>query len=555
MLRQVRRAIGAAFLLGGCAHVLFLAVPLYAMAVLELGLGASGTDALLLYSVLALTAVVAALLADWSRRAILVRAGLWLEHELGRHTLENAIRVGRAGGELHRDMRSIGRFGGSLASGVAATALDVPWTVLSVMAAGLVHPFFGAIALAAMLLLLSAALIEAGPAKASLQKIRHARDGSERWRQSIADRLQLVPALGLAEGASAHWELLNRPSVAASWTHGKRGARRHAFSSLVVLGTCLAVPAAGAWLVMHGEAQVAAVAAAFLLTERILSVLTFVAAEAGTLRTAWAGYRRLMALPQDAVRPRGLDRAIAGGHQLILHEVAFGLEGCPRPVLDGVSLSLRPGELVAITGANGSGKSVLTALIAGALDPASGTVEIDGIPVARRQRSGEPSPVGYLPEEPLLFEGTVSDNICGFREAPREAVEAAALRAGVYEIIERLPQGFATRVDATGCPLSRLERRSIALARALFGTPQIVVLDAPELGLDEIACERLMQMMIELRNEGVSLVLATMSNRLLRMADTIGVLDGGRLHLERQSGRGAISTGACRLDQRPPRAA
>ena len=152
---------------------------------------------------------------------------------------------------------------------------------------------------------------------------------------------------------------------------------------------------------------------------------------------------------------------------------------------------------------------------------------LDGVAIVRWQRSDGLPPVGYLPDDAPLIEGTVHDNIARFRDASLLSVVRAATRAGMHETLNGLPQGYDTLIGPHGTGLSLRERRAVALARAVFGSPRLVVLDEPELGLDGGSVRAMVKDLAALKQAGVGLVIATQDQRLLALADRTVLLAEG----------------------------
>ena len=190
----------------------------------------------------------------------------------------------------------------------------------------------------------------------------------------------------------------------------------------------------------------------------------------------------------------------------------------------GVSLNLAPGECLGIVGPNGAGKSTLAVRIAGAILPTSGAADLDGIPIAKWQRGDGDPPVGYFPDDPLLIEGSIHENIARFGDASLISVAQAAMRAGVHETLHSLQSGYDTPVGPGGSGLALRERRAVALARAIHGSPRLVVLDEPEIGLDGVSVRRLIKVLEDLKAEGIGFAIATQDPRLLALTDKIVVV-------------------------------
>src|SRR5690606_308676 len=192
-------------------------------------------------------------------------------------------------------------------------------------------------------------------------------------------------------------------------------------------------------------------------------------------------------------------------------------------------LALEPGEALAIIGASAAGKSSLARLLTGIWTPNTGTVRLDGADVAYWPRQDLGQWMGYVPQDVELFDGTVADNIARLGQVDSEAVVAAAKRANAHELILGLTQGYDTQVGAQGMLLSPGQRQRIALARALYGEPRLVVLDEPNSNLDGAGEMALAQSVALLRKEGVTSVIVTHRPSLIAHVDKILVLEAGRV--------------------------
>src|SRR5262249_40793955 len=166
--------------------------------------------------------------------------------------------------------------------------------------------------------------------------------------------------------------------------------------------------------------------------------------------------------------------------RLQVEALGYALPRTNTPILRNVSFRLEPAEVLGVIGPSGAGKSTLARQIVGVIAPTTGAVRLDGADVSLWPRASFGRHVGYLPQDIELFADTGAANISRFRtdEDDNDVIEAAKL-AGVHEMILRLPQGYETQVGDGGATLSGGYRQRIGLARAIYGTPSLVVLDEP----------------------------------------------------------------------------
>jgi ATP-binding cassette subfamily C protein CydD len=220
-------------------------------------------------------------------------------------------------------------------------------------------------------------------------------------------------------------------------------------------------------------------------------------------------------------------RPLTGPPAIEVSGLTVTFPGRELPALDDVSLAIRPGEVIGVTGASGAGKSTLLRALAGELEPTSGIVRLDGVPPRGVVRTG----IAWLGQRPYLFSGTVADNIAlGWAAAESHDlhVRRAALSAGLGGVLARLPEGLNTPVGEGGWGLSGGEAHRVALARTFLGHAPLVLLDEPTAHLDA-ASESAITEIIATLSQSATTVLASHSPALLAICDRVITLDRGQL--------------------------
>jgi ABC-type protease/lipase transport system fused ATPase/permease subunit len=197
----------------------------------------------------------------------------------------------------------------------------------------------------------------------------------------------------------------------------------------------------------------------------------------------------------------------------------------------GVSLTIDPGSCLGVVGPSGSGKTTLLRLMLGLRRPDVGSVRIDGVELGSWPAAQLEGAIGYLPQDVELFAGTVAQNIARLGPVDAHKVMAAAQLAGIHEMVARLPLAYDSELGDGGAVLSGGQRQRIALARAVYGSPKLVVLDEPNASLDADGEEALAAAIAALKQAGTTVVLVSHRPALMRQADTLAVLRDGALDL------------------------
>jgi ABC-type protease/lipase transport system fused ATPase/permease subunit len=512
-LAQIRRALGAAWLFSGFMTLLFLALPLYVAQVVDIAGLAVDAQSLPWLTAMTVAALVTFLSVRHSRDLILGRAALWLGHTLNRALLSD---VTTGSTERSADRRAISDLNLALENGALARLGDAISALPLLALLFLIHPTLGWIGatggIAALLIVLRhyRTSLNIGRSRSA------AAEKSDAWWRHATGSPQTLAALGLSHGLLGKWEKLDRSQVGGSYAL-QRNERRLAIVVRGVLGlVTLALVAAGVRLSYHGEVATSAVAAASLIGAFVNLQFGMLVAVTPTISAARLGWMRLSleitSRTATTAQQPSLSRAL-----ISLHDASVVYPNRQRAALSHVSLDIQPGDVLAIAGPAGSGKSTLTALLAGAVSPVEGHVQ-------RAQMA-----VGFMTEQTHVLPGSVRENIVRFDAEAGHLAEKAAMRANVHDILSHLDNGYDTIIDGTATGLSGRELNAVALARAIYGAPHLVILDRPETGLDADEIPRLAHTLAQWRAEGVGLVIATNEPRLQALASATAHLDRGRI--------------------------
>jgi ATP-binding cassette subfamily C protein len=219
--------------------------------------------------------------------------------------------------------------------------------------------------------------------------------------------------------------------------------------------------------------------------------------------------------------------APVGDGDLSVENLVYLPEGRNIPVLRGITFSLSPGEVLGIAGPSGAGKSTLARCLTGIIKPTVGGVYLDGHSTYLWERGSFGRAVGYLPQSLSLIDGTIRQTIARMQESDPREVILAARRAGIHDMIGRLPHGYDTPVHEGMHILSGGQMQRLALARALYGDPKLLILDEPNSNLDGAGEQALIAAVEEARNRGAIVIMIAHRPSVMAVADKMMVLEFG----------------------------
>ena len=342
---------------------------------------------------------------------------------------------------------------------------------------------------------------------------------------------------GAIQAAEAVVSMNMLPALAQRWDRGQRRTVLAAHAALLRARALAAVTrtlrmamngamtALGVLLVVGGSASAGSMIAANMVLSRILLPFEQIAGTRRQWIDAQAAWRRVRALLENATDARYAAALPAPDSRLVVEGLVHVPPGAERPALRGVSFTVAPGEVLGVIGPSGAGKSTLLRLILGMDRPLAGGVFLGGHNTALWEREDFARHVGYVPQSAAMTRGTVAENIARLGTPDLAAAVRAAKRAGVHDVIAGLPDGYAT--DLSGFTLSVGQRQRLALARALYGAPRLLLLDEPSAFLDGAGEAMLLDLLRGLRVEGSSAILVSHRPTLVAAADTLLLLRDG----------------------------
>jgi len=405
--------------------------------------------------------------------------------------------------------------------------LDIPWAVIYVAVIWLAHPVLGMAAAGACLLMLMLAVFNDRLTRRNIESLQQEAAKSTRYLEASMQNAEVVQSLGMSGALIAKWRQLNARVTELQRPTARKSVAMSATTRATRQMVQILMQALGAYLVITGEGTPGIMVATTILLGKALSPIEQVVASWKVLAEGRLALARTTALlnavdgqPDRMKLPPPTGRLQASG-------LVFRPHKSERLLLAGVSLSLEPGEALAIVGSSGAGKSTLVRLLTGLWQPNAGVVRLDHVDLAQWDREELGPWLGYVPQDVELFAGTVAENIARLGAIDPEAVVRAAQRAGVHEMALGLPNGYDTVIGSAGVMLSPGQRQRIALARALYGDPKLLILDEPNSNLDGAGELALGEALKALKGE-VTVVVVTHRSTLVQHMDKMLVLEAGR---------------------------
>lgn len=528
---ESRRLFRHVVLFGIMVNVLMLTGPIYMLQVYERVLTSRSDATLLALTVLMACLFVAMGLLDHARGRIMARIAARFQERLDRRVFHASMRRAELDPNdalalsSQRDLEAIQRL---MASPTLLALIDVPWVPLFVVAIFLLHPWLGWLAVAGMSLLILIAFLQHELCSAPTAKANAALMRAERMADLIKQESEVVRALGMRSPSLARWEVVRDTALDAAIRANDLAGVFSNFSKTFRLFLQSAILGLGAFLVLLEQVTAGAMIASSILLGRAMApVDQSIGQWAGVerARVAWANLVRLL----SAVRPDATRTELPVPEAYLeVDGITVAPPGHKKAALRMVSFSLGPGQALAVIGPSAAGKSTLVRAVTGAWAPAAGTIRLGGASLDQYDPDMLGQYIGYLPQRVTLFDGTVAENIARLsRKIVSASVVAAARKAGVHDMILRLPQGYDTPLTQHGGQLSGGQIQRIGLARALYGDPVLLVLDEPNASLDNDGTEALNQSIRAAKSAGRIVLVIAHRPAAIQDCDFVLVLDDG----------------------------
>ncbi|ANI29711.1 peptidase [Yersinia entomophaga] len=515
-------------------NLLMLAPAIYMLQVYERVLASANTMTLLMLTLLVLGAFALIGLLEWVRGAVVIRLGTRADMQLNQQVFNSTFQSILQGNKIQaaqalNDLTTLRQF----ATGNALFAIfDAPWFPFYLLVIYLLHPWLGAMATIGAGVLILLACTNHWACKKPLKQASEITSRATLQANAHLRNADTIAAMGMLKALRERWLTQHCRFLYLQNIASDRSSRISALAKSSKLTLQSMMLGLGSLLVIRGEITAGVMIAGSILIGRVLGPIDQLIAVWKHWSHARLAYQRLTdllanqqsSLTTEIVLPDPLG-------QLTVTQLLACRAGTSVPILHSVNFTLQPGEVLGVLGPSGSGKSTLARLLVASQTAFSGSIRLDGAEISHWNKSLLGKFIGYLPQDVQLFQGSVAENIARFGVLDSSQIVAAAKMADVHDLILHLPKGYDTQLGDGGEGLSGGQSQRIALARAMYGMPRLIVLDEPNASLDEGGEKALLASIEQLKRQGSTVVMITHKPELLSGSDFLLLLKNGQQQL------------------------
>ncbi len=516
-------------------NLLMLAPTVFMMQVYDMVLNSQSIRTLMMLLLLVFVVYIFVEILEWVRLQMMTAISLKFDADLRNRVFDamyEARRLQLPGGSPQAlgDLRVVRDF---LGSPMVMAFLDAPVSIVFLLLVLLIDPSLALFALIGAVC--QFALAVRAHRITEPQVVQSSRAGMEAqaYVSSALNNAEVVEAMGMFGAIHDKWMVKQKSFLWQNAASAESSGLSAAISKFGQAAQGSLMMGLGCWLtiigMLNGSGSLMIVAS--ILGGRMLSPLVQIIAQWKMIVSAKDSYARLDTL-LDSVPPKpvGMQLPPPVG-QLVVENLFVAAPGKGPAILKGLSFVLNAGESLALIGPSASGKTTLTRALVGIWGAQSGKVRLDGADVFQWSKESLGPYLGYLPQTVELFDGTVAENIARFGEVDMDKVQAASCLLGMDELVQTMPEKYDTRVGTAGAFLSGGQRQRLALARAVYGMPKLIVLDEPNSSLDEQGDALFIELLKALKAAGCTVVIVTHKSSPLAVMDRILFMNDGRMQL------------------------
>ncbi len=535
LMRACYTALMSAGIFSFAVNMLMLTLPVFMFQVFDRVLASRSESTLyLLLGIAAFTLCIQASL-DTIRAYAFVRISGWIDRRIGPILLSSIITdaLDRGSQPNSNPLRSLGTLRMFLTGPGMLTMLDVPWVPVFMALIFFINPHMGMAAIGGAVLMLVLGIVNDRMTRPALNAAQEFSSKAYSAAESAVRNAAVVESMGMRRNVMARWHRENEKVLSLQGRASDRAAILSSMSKSARMLIQMVIMTVAVLQIIDPSVDMTPgmMIACSLILGRALQPVEMGISQARQLVDALAAYKTIeTALVNAQSGISRMELPAPKGH-LVLENVGYQPRGAPRPILQRISLEVKPGEALGVVGPSAAGKSTLARLIVGVEKPHVGHVRLDGSDIFNWDTGSLGKHVGFMPQDIELFGGSVAENIARLDADPdpEQVIDAAKL-AGLHELILQLPNGYDTDIGNAGAILSGGQRQRVALARALYGDPSLVVLDEPNSNLDSKGDEALANAVNVLKERGATVIMITHRVQTLANMNQLLVLQDGMIN-------------------------
>ncbi len=529
-LKDVKQYFLYAGLFSAAINLLMLVPVLYMLQVYDRVVSSGSLSTLTMLTLLMIFLLMALGGFEWVRSLILVSASNRIETSLRSRVSDATFKRSLLTGGLvsnSQPLSDLSQLRQFLTGNGLFAFFDAPWVPIYIGVMFLFHPWFGVAAIIAVIVMLSLTFANE---KVTNKKLKDANAKSSALSNQITGTLrnsEVIAAMGMTRTIRDRQESQSNDVLSLQTEASRKSSVLTSISKTFRMIMQSLLLGLGAFLALRQEISPGMMIAGSLLLGRALAPIDLLVGSWRGFTVARAQYERLGELLKAVPASKDSMRLPAPKGDLSAQQVVVVPPGSKTPVVRGVSFDLPAGTALGIVGPSASGKSSLARALLGIWPTSNGSVRLDGAEIASWDRDELGPYVGYLPQDIELFDGSISENISRFAEIDPEKIVAAAKLAGVHDLILHLPQGYDTVIGGAGGVLSGGQRQRIGLARAVYGSPRLIVLDEPNSNLDDQGEKELVEAIHRIKDQGSTVIVISHRTLILHSMDNLLVMKDG----------------------------
>ena len=513
---------------GVCLNLIYLALPIYVLVVYDRVLFSFSEATLSTLSVGLLISLVMMGMLKYLRMRILGQVGTSLVQKMIPFVLESMQKdeAGINRQRYTRGLHDLEFLRNAIVQGQIFHILDLPWVLIYLGILFLINPLVGGMATTVVFM---AALFQTLLWRLEKKRYTIAEVGFQAnadFARTSLYHAELVSVMGMLSPIRDKYQAGYKKVLAVQSEADAIHLRVGTTIRVLYVIAMAAGFGAGAFEFFSNKITIGAIFACVMIIARLIFPFERSLSDMKVSIEAMAAYKRLDHFVSLQEQKTKLSLPVPKG-MFAAEGISLALSG--RTVLQNISFALEPGETLGILGPSSVGKTCLCKMLLGFWPVTAGKVRLDGAEIAQWPEDELGKYIGYMPQEPELFPASVADNISRLRHVDAEKVVQAAQKAGVHEMILKLPKGYDTLIDQTGKNLSAGQRQLISLARALYDAPRFVVLDEPHSHLDEIGLRMVMHALNNLKQDNITTIVVTDRPALLVNMDKLLVIRDGQV--------------------------